>query len=134
MSQLSNFLGGLWKDIEAPFIGALNSVKSAFESKDATQVVNSIAGLIKVGAVAIENAAGTAQSTGLALTGPDKKATVQTAVQSVVAPEIANLSLPGLDAAGNAQAQSFFGNLLNGLISVGIDAAVAALNKNGWKL
>lgn len=134
MSQLSSFLGGLWKDIEAPFIGALQSIKAAFASKDVSQIIPAISGLIKVGAVAIENAATNAQSTGMALTGPDKKATVQTAVQSVVAPEVANLALPGLDAAGNAQAQAFFGNLLNGLISVGIDAAVAALNKNGWKL
>ena len=65
MSQLSKFLGGLWADLEAPFVSAINAVKTAFDSKDASGVVNSISGLIKVGAVAIENAGTQAQATGL---------------------------------------------------------------------
>ena len=131
MSQLSTFLGGLWKDLEAPFVAAINNVKTAFASNNVTNVITSITGLIKVGAVAAENAATQAQTTGVTLTGPDKKTAVTAAVSSVLTPAVAQLTIPGVD---SSTAQSFFGELLNGLVSIGIDAAVAELNKKGWTL
>ena len=131
MSQLSKFLGGLWKDLEAPFVGAINSVKQAFESKDAQGVINSVASLVKVGAVAIENASTEAAAVGTKIVGPDKKAAVQSAVSNIVAPQIKNLEIPGVD---SATIQNFFGGLLDSLIGHLIDAGVAELNKNGWKL
>lgn len=129
--KLSDFLGGLWKDLETPFIGAINSVKSAFEAKDASAVVNSITGLVKVGAVAIENGSTTAQAAGTTLTGPDKKTAVQGAVNAVITPILGQVSIPGVD---SSTVQNFFGGLLNSLIGHLIDDAVADLNKHGWKI
>lgn len=129
--KLSDFLGGIWKDLETPFIGAINSVKTAFASKDVGQVINSVSGLVKVGAVAIESAATSAQAAGATISGPDKKIAVQTAVTSVVAPEINNLTIPGID---SSVIQGFFGQLLNSVIEHLIDAGVSELNAKGWRL
>lgn len=131
MSKLSDFLGGLWHDLEAPFVGAITSVKQAFEAKDAQAVVNSITGLVKVGAIAIENGSTSAKVAGTTITGPDKKVAVQGVVLGAINPIIGGLEIPGVD---TKVAQDFFGGLLSALIGHLIDDAVASLNKHGWKI